>query len=178
MPAASTCVRPPRPWANPRSTCERMTPLLPRAPISDPWAAACITFAAERSSGNRWESSTADRRVRYMFDPVSPSGTGNTLRSLTASWFACSHASAERRPSAIWVPSTSSNGLRTIAAVARRSAASTLCLEMYALDVDVDCDHRKSQRLLDRVLHRAHEVVRDLADPGAVLGDDVELDED
>ena len=52
-----------------------MTPELPRAPMSDPWAIALQ--AADRSGRSSPSSSEAtDSSVRAMFVPVSPSGTG------------------------------------------------------------------------------------------------------
>ncbi len=61
-----------------------ITPELPRAPISAPKLIA----AAIRSAG--WPaaasaSSSATLTVAAMFEPVSPSGTGNTFRALTSS---------------------------------------------------------------------------------------------
>ena len=50
------------------------------------------------ASGRRAASSTAERSVRYMFEPVSPSGTGKTLRSLISCWLASSQESAAVRP--------------------------------------------------------------------------------
>ena len=66
--------------AKPRSICERITPLLPRAPSSEPCAAAPATTESGWSQ-TLWASRSAALAVRNMFDPVSPSGTGNTLRS-------------------------------------------------------------------------------------------------
>ena len=70
-----------------------MTPELPRAPMSDPWAMALHTVpisspAAPSGTGAESErleppspsssasSATTDSRVRAMLVPVSPSGTG------------------------------------------------------------------------------------------------------
>ncbi len=85
----------------PRSSCERITPELPRAPMSEPWATAWhtsamagpppldegATAAEERLSEERspWatsvpgtdcSSATTDSTVSAMLVPVSPSGTG------------------------------------------------------------------------------------------------------
>ena len=57
-----------------------MTPLLPRAPISDPWLMA--SHVAASSSGADSISATTASSVRAMFVPVSPSGTGYTLSRL------------------------------------------------------------------------------------------------
>ncbi len=64
-----------RPSESPRSSWERMTPELPRAPIREPWAMA--RQVASRSGESRASSSSVtDSRVRAMLVPVSPSGTG------------------------------------------------------------------------------------------------------
>ena len=61
--------------AKPRMIWERMTPELPRAPIS---AARVSSFASVARSGAvvAWSWSTAARTVSVRFVPVSPSGTG------------------------------------------------------------------------------------------------------
>src|SRR5487761_140977 len=174
--AASIRSRSPTAWAKPRRICDRMTPLLPRAPMSDPWAAARITEPADVGIGAACASSTAERSVRYMLEPVSPSGTGKTLRSLTCSWLACSHARELRRPASRASPSTSRSGSRTVS-VAARSAPAIVLLEVDALDVDVHGDDVDAEGLLDLVLDSAHQVVGHLADSGPVLGDDVQLDD-
>ena len=52
-----------------------MTPELPRAPMSEPWAIA--RQAPSRSGDSSASSSVAtDSSVRAMLVPVSPSGTG------------------------------------------------------------------------------------------------------
>ena len=58
----------------PRRICDRITPELPRAPMSDPWLMALHTAA--RSGPALASSSQTARSVRAMFVPVSPSGTG------------------------------------------------------------------------------------------------------
>ena len=58
----------------PRTICDRITPLLPRAPMSAPCAAAALTAARVRSPARA--SFRAERIVWSMFVPVSPSGTG------------------------------------------------------------------------------------------------------
>ena len=68
----------------PLKNCERITPLLPLAPISAARAIADATSAAAAPS-RRPASSMTSRMVRYMLMPVSPSGTGNTLSALIAS---------------------------------------------------------------------------------------------
>ena len=57
----------------PRSTCDRITPELPRAPMSEPWLIALHTAAISAGPSS---SATTDSIVRAMFVPVSPSGTG------------------------------------------------------------------------------------------------------
>ena len=76
-----------RSWSaslNPLRNCERITPLFPLAPKNAPWASSLATSPAVTSapSGHR---SMPERRVRNMFVPVSPSGTGNTFSAFTTS---------------------------------------------------------------------------------------------
>ena len=70
---ASSCS--PRTSTKPRTIWEKMTPELPRAPMSaareSSFATAALPCASERSS-----VSTTERSVRTRFVPVSPSGTG------------------------------------------------------------------------------------------------------
>src|SRR5438309_7124519 len=177
-PSTSTRARPDKPCARPRKICDRMTPLLPRAPISEPCAAAAITDSADCGCGACCASSTADRSVRYMFDPVSPSGTGYTLRSLISCWFASSQANALRSPMSTCSPSASRSGSRRMVKSEATSDPDTILLRVDALDVDVDRQHRQTQCLLHVIAHCAHQVVGHLADARAVLGDDVQLDDD
>ncbi len=75
------------------TSCDRITPEFPRAPSSAPRPKAAM--AARRSEGavsppgaGGTASSIAlraDSKVRYMFVPVSPSGTGKTLRASISS---------------------------------------------------------------------------------------------
>ena len=60
----------------PRSSCERMTPELPRAPIRDPCPMALHTSASPAPASTPSSSLTTASRVSAMFVPVSPSGTG------------------------------------------------------------------------------------------------------
>src|ERR1019366_10426928 len=83
-----------------------ITPELPRAPMSEPWATALQTVTlcsalpgspsidgegSEVSSPSKpsraASAATTDSRVRAMFVPVSPSGTGYTFKALSASWW-------------------------------------------------------------------------------------------
>ena len=48
-------------------------PLLPWAPISEPWAMAVATCSMLSAP---WVAATTDSTVRVMLVPVSPSGTG------------------------------------------------------------------------------------------------------
>jgi len=82
----------------PRSTWERMTPELPRAPISAPSETTRATWDTV-SCGRESSSASAARMVRDMFVPVSPSGTGKTFSELTMSTCASSQALAERNAS-------------------------------------------------------------------------------
>src|SRR6202051_1657701 len=177
-PLASTRERWATPWANPRRICDRITPLLPRAPISEPCAAAASPESTAPGAGASPASSTAERRVRYMFDPVSPSGTGKTLRSLISCWLASSHESAAVSPARACSPPIWRSGSRSTASSGAGLVADTVDLRMNALDVHVHRDHGQAQGLLDGVAHRAHQVVRHLADTGAVFDDHVELDDE
>ncbi len=67
----------------PRSSCARIVPELPRAPMSAPWAIACTASAREGSpapvpypENTASTAVAADSRVKYRFVPVSPSATG------------------------------------------------------------------------------------------------------
>src|SRR5438105_5163435 len=114
-----------------------------------------------------------------MFEPVSPSGTGKTLRSFTSCWLACSQDSALFRPPSTCIPPTARSGSRsTVTWTGAASRAGTVALEVDPLHVDVDGGDGEPEGLLQRVAHRAHEVVRHLADARAVLGDDVQLHHD
>ena len=68
----------------PRNSRDKITPEFPRAPRSR--APAVIFAASPTVAGSDFFSSlTAVWMVRLMLVPVSPSGTGNTFRSLMAS---------------------------------------------------------------------------------------------
>ena len=80
-----------RPSARPRRIWLVMTPELPRAPMREPCVTAAASFFMVASAGRASISATTVAKVRDMFVPVSPSGTGKTLslfisslRSLTA----------------------------------------------------------------------------------------------
>ncbi len=60
----------------PRSSCERMTPEFPRAPISEPWATARHRVSMSALSPASATASATEVSVSVMFVPVSPSGTG------------------------------------------------------------------------------------------------------
>ena len=69
----------------PLKSCDKITPELPLAPLSEP---VDMAFAMDFiSSGAASTSFTADRIVSVILVPVSPSGTGNTLSSLIYSLF-------------------------------------------------------------------------------------------
>ncbi len=73
--AVDTLVSPEHLGTKPRTICEKMTPELPRAPMSaarvTSFATASLSAAVDASS-----ASTIERSVRTRFVPVSPSGTG------------------------------------------------------------------------------------------------------
>ena len=60
--------------ASPRRIWDRITPELPRAPISEPWLIASQVGTISGAAAS--SSLTTASRVRDMFVPVSPSGTG------------------------------------------------------------------------------------------------------
>ena len=62
-----------------------MTPELPRAPMSAPVVMARRTSARSAPMGSAARLSTTEASVSDMLVPVSPSGTGNTLRRLISS---------------------------------------------------------------------------------------------
>src|SRR3954470_2041450 len=74
--------------AAPRTICERITPLLPRAPSSAARATAVTSSSRPISSiiwPLMWSSSASTARIVIaMLSPVSPSATGKTLRSFTS----------------------------------------------------------------------------------------------
>ena len=78
--SARATVGPPAPPSSPmtdtrpRSTCDRITPELPRAPMSEPLVIAAHTSASPSPAASR--SSHTETRVSDMLVPVSPSGTG------------------------------------------------------------------------------------------------------
>ena len=72
----------------PRRIWDRITPELPRAPISEPWLIALHTAA--RSSPAVSSSSATAASVSAMLVPVSPSGTGYTLSLLIPALWASS----------------------------------------------------------------------------------------
>ena len=71
----------------PRKSCARMSPLLPRAPSSAA-RAMLLTVSAKVEAGCASSCSSMLRRVNSMLVPVSPSGTGNTLRAFRTLRFA------------------------------------------------------------------------------------------
>src|SRR5438067_12032949 len=151
-----------------------MTPEFPRAPMSAPCDARRAVRERSASSTSRM-SSTADCKVRSMLVPVSPSGTGKTLRASTSSRLTVSQASEPSRASLNRRPSHSVMGM--VAAPVRLgiSAAATPA-DVDPLDVDVDFHDRETEATLDRIADRIREVVRDLRDPCAGLDGDVERD--
>ena len=91
----------------PRMICDRITPELPRAPMSAPCDIAAM-IAPAPSSGQRCASSITERMVRCMLVPVSPSGTGKTLIALTDSVCFSSQAAAAANISRSWPPESAS----------------------------------------------------------------------
>ncbi len=60
----------------PRSSCDRITPELPLAPINDPCPIALQTSSSGAPGSTPSSSLTTASSVSAMFVPVSPSGTG------------------------------------------------------------------------------------------------------
>src|ERR1700732_1085081 len=164
------------PTQKPRKICERITPEFPRAPMSAPCAARVAIRERSASSTSRM-SSTADCKVRSMLVPVSPAGTGKTLRASTSSRLTVSQAREPSRASLNRRPSHSVMGI--VAAPVRLgiSAAATPA-DVDTLDVDVDFHDREAQGPLDRISDGIREIVRNLRNPGAVFDDDVQRDGD
>src|SRR5436309_5303789 len=152
--------------AKPRKIWERITPELPRAPIRLPWDAS-LAILLTSVAFDSLTSSTADCRVSSMLVPVSPSGTGKTLRRFTSSWLPASHV---RLPSSARLKTWPSTPL-TLTAI---RVSGTLFAN--ALNVDVDLDDGHVDGSLDLELDGLLQVVRHLRDPDAVLHDHVHVD--
>src|SRR5438034_2008909 len=161
------------PTLKPRKIWDRITPELPRAPISAPCAAR-LAMAERSGSSSPRMSSTADCSVKSMLVPVSPSGTGKTLSASTSSRLIVSQASEPSRASLNSWPSHSVMGMVGAPVRVVVSAAA----DVDALDVDVDLDHGQTQGALHRIADGVREVVCDFRDPRAVLDDDIERDGD
>lgn len=95
MAAESMCSTPASALEKPRNSWERMTPELPRAPLSAPRATAWATTEALALS-TPMSSFTAETIVSDILVPVSPSGTGNTLRASMLCLFFSSRAGARQ----------------------------------------------------------------------------------
>ena len=75
---------------------EKMTPLLPRAPSRAARAIALLIAPTVADAESGISTEVAARSVSVMLMPVSPSGTGKTLRALMASALASRHAAPDR----------------------------------------------------------------------------------
>ena len=71
--------------AMPRRICDRITPELPRAPLSAPDDRAAAVLATSADFASVLASASAERMVNSMLTPVSASATGNTLSRLISS---------------------------------------------------------------------------------------------
>src|SRR5437879_3364813 len=169
--------------AKPRKICDRITPELPRAPIRLP-CEANLAILLTSAAFDSLMSSTADCSVSNMLVPVSPSGTGNTLRRLTSSWLADSQVRLPSRACLNRGPSTPA-GLREAivephelrgCAASSRGPLHSAPLFLDALDVHVDLHNRDVHRPLDLELDRLLKVVGDLGDAHPVLHDHVQVD--
>src|SRR5438105_5947499 len=172
-PLASTARCEPIPTQTPRRICERMTPELPRAPIKAPWEALRTMTERSGSSSSRM-SSTADWRVSSMLVPVSPSGTGKTLRASTSSRLSVSQASEPSNASLNSRPSHCVMGMDGALVIGDVSAAATT--DVNALHIHIHLNHRQAEGPLDRIPDRIRKVMSDFGDTGGVLEDDVERD--
>src|SRR2546422_4570649 len=149
------------PRLNPRKIWDRITPELPRAPMSAPCEAR-LAMAERSGSSSPRMSSTADCKVKSMLVPVSPSGTGKTLSASTSSRLIVSQASEPSRASLNSWPSHSVMGM--VGAPVRvlvSAAAAATAADVDALDVDVDLDYGQTQSALDRIADGVREVVGD-----------------
>ena len=95
MASASTSSTPSKPSHRPRRIWLVMTPELPRAPMSEPWVTALHRALESAPMGSALTSLATDSMVSDMLVPVSPSGTGKTLRRLTSSLRSASAAAAD-----------------------------------------------------------------------------------
>src|SRR5215207_9784924 len=176
----------------PRKIWLVMTPELPRAPMRAPKLMA----AAMRSAG--WPatasaSSSAALTVATMFVPVSPSGTGNTLRPLISSVWASRLATAARNASSNPAPSQErraisrapSGDVRTtigqVPDVHRRELddrrrGQGRGLVAQAVDVDRQAVDLAFERVADPIADRRVDLARHLGDRHAVGDRQVELD--
>ena len=66
----------------PFNICDKITPEFPLAPLSAPFATA-LASGSNSFVVTILSSLTAERIVKDIFVPVSPSGTGNTLSEST-----------------------------------------------------------------------------------------------
>src|SRR5437899_3138976 len=157
----------------PRRVWERMTPELPRAPSSAPWASLAAMTPAEVS----WLSlisRIAACIVADMLEPVSPSGTGKTLRALIASRCSSSHAAPASRA---FLRSWPSKTLIRRGRCARTARGDCSCIELLlpfavyflirggrwtmtqSLDVNINLGNRYPKHLLNGEFHATHDVM-------------------
>src|SRR5215212_1808125 len=146
-----------------------MTPEFPRAPISAPKAAAEATRSAETVGPSPSASASAARTVAIMFDPVSPSGTGKTLRALTSSTAASRPAAAARKAPRRPAPSHDLRAIRrppsedvrpAVGEVRRAEARPGWWLRRLAAGVDLEASDADRQRV-DLASHRCADGVAD-----------------
>src|SRR5579875_3884979 len=183
-----------RPCARPRSVCERMTPELPRAPNSAPCASfAAITPAAVSLLAAM--SRVAACIVLDMLEPVSPSGTGKTLRALMASLCSSSHAAPAIM--AFFRSCPSKTLMRRVRCRVRRDVCSCILLRYLtvevssklffakldrwvvneSLNIDVDLGDGNAQHLLDGEFYAAHNIMRNFRHAQAVFEHDIDLND-
>src|SRR5438876_2057953 len=95
----------PMPSWRPSRNWESIMPELPRAPRTLAWAIAAVTSGRGASPRPRTACATA-RNVRHRLVPVSPSGTGKTLRRFSSSRPAATQSAAASRERRRRGPST------------------------------------------------------------------------
>ena len=166
--------------AAPRTICDRITPLLPRAPSSAARATA-LTISSRPADLERARrraassSSTTARMVSAMLSPVSPSATGKTLRSLT-SWrrfSSSSRAAATTRRKRIRLSSAGTVTFLHLSRAGSGGLGDLAGLEAARADVlapgrapDVDADLLEVR--VEAALRRNHRVAAAVPERGAL----------
>ena len=112
----------------PRKSWDRITPELPLAPIKRPLAKSLL-ISSTRSDSDNDTRSAPEVKDKFMFVPVSPSGTGKTFNEFTYSAFSCRRSCA-----------TSTIALKSLAV---SSNLFTLLVLLHHLNGDLSINHLK-----------------------------------